>query len=145
MRDIGAEYNGTMTSTEKRLRERLAKGPPLLLDGATGTELERQGIPSELPLWSARAVIEAPQAVLAIHRAYVAAGAQALTAKVASERGVKVGRTSLKLRNPANAGPGWVTAWLRAQQGKPVAEIEAETERPGPQRGKKRVAFGVGV
>ena len=68
-----------MTDTEKRLRERLATGPPLLLDGATGTELERLGIPSELPLWSARGVIEFPETVLAIHRAYVAAGAQALT------------------------------------------------------------------
>jgi S-methylmethionine-dependent homocysteine/selenocysteine methylase len=69
-----------MTDTEKRLRERLATGPPLLLDGATGTELERLGIPSELPLWSARGLIDAPETVLAIHRAYAAAGAQALTA-----------------------------------------------------------------
>jgi S-methylmethionine-dependent homocysteine/selenocysteine methylase len=80
LRDIGAEYNGTMTNAEKRLRERLATGPPLVLDGATGTELERLGIPSELPLWSARALIEFPEAVLGIHRAYAAAGAQALTA-----------------------------------------------------------------
>ncbi len=69
-----------MTSSEKRLRERLAAGPPLVLDGATGTELERLGIPSALPLWSARGVIEAPETVLAIHRSYLAAGAQALTA-----------------------------------------------------------------
>jgi S-methylmethionine-dependent homocysteine/selenocysteine methylase len=69
-----------MTDTEMRLRERLAAGPPLLLDGATGTELERLGIPSELPLWSARGLIDAPETVLAIHRAYAAAGAQALTA-----------------------------------------------------------------
>jgi homocysteine S-methyltransferase len=69
-----------MTNTETRLRERLATGPPLILDGATGTELERRGIPSELPLWSARGLIESPETVLAIHRAYVAAGAEALTA-----------------------------------------------------------------
>ena len=69
-----------MRSTGKRLRERLAAGPPLVMDGATGTELERLGIPSELPLWSARGVIEAPETVRAIHRAYLAAGAQLLTA-----------------------------------------------------------------
>jgi S-methylmethionine-dependent homocysteine/selenocysteine methylase len=69
-----------MTKPEKQLRERLATGPPLLLDGATGTELERLGIPSELPLWSARGLIDAPETVLEIHRAYAAAGAQALTA-----------------------------------------------------------------
>ena len=68
-----------MTDSEKRLRERLATGPPLLLDGATGTELERLGIPSELPLWSARGLIDAPETVLSIHRAYAAAGAQAIT------------------------------------------------------------------
>jgi len=77
---MGAEYNGTVKDTEKRLRERLASGPPLILDGATGTELERLGIPSELPLWSAIGVIDFPETVLAIHRAYLAAGAQALTA-----------------------------------------------------------------
>jgi S-methylmethionine-dependent homocysteine/selenocysteine methylase len=69
-----------MKTAGKKLRERLAAGPPLIMDGATGTELERLGIPSELPLWSARGVIEAPETLRAIHRAYLAAGAQALTA-----------------------------------------------------------------
>jgi len=62
------------------LRERLAKGPPLLLDGATGTELERRGVPCELPLWSARALLDAPEVVAEIHAEYVAAGAEVLTA-----------------------------------------------------------------
>ena len=53
---------------------------PVLLDGATGTELERRGLRSTLPLWSAHALVEAPQAVLQVHRAYVEAGAELLTA-----------------------------------------------------------------
>jgi methionine synthase I (cobalamin-dependent) len=57
----------------ERLRRRLNDGPPLLLDSAMGTELERRGVPSGLPLWSARAL-------LAIHRDNVAAGADVLTA-----------------------------------------------------------------
>jgi S-methylmethionine-dependent homocysteine/selenocysteine methylase len=69
-----------MRDPEKKLLERLSTGPPLLLDGAMGTELERLGIPSELPLWSALGLIEAPETVREIHGAYVAAGAQALTA-----------------------------------------------------------------
>ena len=36
----------------------LKSGRPLLLDGATGTELNRRGLNTDLPLWSARAVIE---------------------------------------------------------------------------------------
>jgi len=60
--------------------DRLASGPPLVLDGATGTELERRGVRAGLPLWSTHALLEAPGAVEEIHAAYVEAGADALTA-----------------------------------------------------------------
>jgi len=53
---------------------------PILLDGATGTELTRRGVDTRLPLWSARALLDAPAAVAAIHAEYVAAGAEVLTA-----------------------------------------------------------------
>lgn len=55
-------------------------GPPLILDGAMGTELERRGFDARLPLWSAWALIEAPDLVKQIHADYVRAGAQVLTA-----------------------------------------------------------------
>lgn len=45
-----------------------------------GTELERRGAATRLPLWSARALLEAPDAVREIHRDDVAAGADILTA-----------------------------------------------------------------
>src|SRR6266851_4146244 len=61
-------------------RERLRSGRPVLLDSAMGTELERRGMRSDLPLWSARALLEAPELVLTIHRENVAAGAELLTA-----------------------------------------------------------------
>ena len=47
------------------------------LDGATGTELERRGVRSELPLWSAHALLECPDRVAEVHAEYVAAGAEA--------------------------------------------------------------------
>lgn len=59
---------------------RLIQAGPVLLDGATGTELERRGIRCELPLWSARALEEAPDAVERIHADYLDAGAEVLTA-----------------------------------------------------------------
>jgi len=62
------------------LRERLDRGPPLLLDGATGTELEARGVASELPLWSARALLTAPEVVFRIHADYAEAGAEIITA-----------------------------------------------------------------
>jgi S-methylmethionine-dependent homocysteine/selenocysteine methylase len=53
---------------------------PLILDGAMGTELQRRGVDTGLPLWSARALAEAPETVLQIHRDYLDAGADMLTA-----------------------------------------------------------------
>ncbi len=51
----------------------------LLLDGATGTELGRRGADITLPLWSARALLEAPDLLKAIHVDYLDAGAGAIT------------------------------------------------------------------
>ena len=62
------------------LATRLESGPPLLLDGATGTELERRGVATRLPLWSAAALFERPELVAQIHADYVEAGAELLTA-----------------------------------------------------------------
>ena len=47
-----------MTGPLDLLMGRLRGGEVLLLDGATGTELERRGLASELPLWSARALLD---------------------------------------------------------------------------------------
>ena len=52
----------------------------LLLDGATGSELDRRGVDVSLPLWSARALVTAPEIVAEIHRDYLLAGAGAITA-----------------------------------------------------------------
>jgi len=62
------------------LRDRLAEERPLLLDSAMGTELERRGARSQLPLWSAWALLESPSLVLAVHRDDLEAGADILTA-----------------------------------------------------------------
>jgi len=69
-----------MAGALDHLLERLQAGGPLVLDGATGTELERRGIPCDLPLWSARALFEQPDAIGRIHAAYVDAGADLITA-----------------------------------------------------------------
>ncbi|MCC6525458.1 MAG: DUF3365 domain-containing protein [Polyangiaceae bacterium] len=55
--------------------------------------------------------------------AVCAAEAQALGTQIASETGVRVGRASLRLRNPADAGPDWVAAWLRAQGERPAEGV----------------------
>ena len=69
-----------MARVPASLGERLARSAPLVLDGATGTELERRGVATTLPLWSTGALLHAPALVRRIHRDYAEAGAQALTA-----------------------------------------------------------------
>jgi S-methylmethionine-dependent homocysteine/selenocysteine methylase len=99
--------------------ERLA-GPPILLDGALGTEIERHGGDAGLPLWSARALIEAPELVARIHRGYAAAGAEVLVANTF--------RT--QARTLAHAGRAERAAELTARA---VALADAAAARaPGP-------------
>src|SRR5947199_7014029 len=59
-----------------RFREALQSGRVLLMDGAMGTELQRAGLqPGECgEFWN----LTKPEAVRAIHQAYVDAGAQCL-------------------------------------------------------------------
>ncbi len=52
----------------------------LVIDGATGTELGRRGVDISLPLWSTRALITAPDVLADVHRDYLDAGADAITA-----------------------------------------------------------------
>ena len=50
-----------------------------LLDGGTGRELQRMGAPFRQPEWSALALMEAPAAVVEVHRRYLEAGADVIT------------------------------------------------------------------
>jgi homocysteine S-methyltransferase len=59
-----------------RFVQRLAETQVVLLDGATGTELERHGVDTSTPIWSALALLEAPNVVEKIHREYLEAGAE---------------------------------------------------------------------
>ncbi len=62
------------------IRKALQSGRPFLLDAAMGTELARRGADTRPPLWSARALRDAPHLVREIHAENVAAGADVLTA-----------------------------------------------------------------
>ena len=54
-----------------------------LIDGATGSELDRRGVDTSMPLWSARALIETPEPpkiLKQVHLDYLNAGAEAIIA-----------------------------------------------------------------
>lgn len=50
-----------------------------ILDGGMGRELKRMGAPFSQPLWSAQALIEAPQLVSKAHQNFILSGAQIIT------------------------------------------------------------------
>lgn len=62
--------------TAFRFLDRLAAGRPLVLDGATGTNLQMRGLPIGTPsdLW----VLDNPEQVLALHSDFIAAGSDVI-------------------------------------------------------------------
>src|SRR5579863_4770991 len=49
-----------------------------VIDGGLATELEYQGARIDGPLWSAHVLEDEPEKLLAVHRAYIAAGAECI-------------------------------------------------------------------
>ena len=62
-----------------RIQSIIASGRPLLLDGGFGGELELRGYDISSPLWSAELMLRQPEAIVALHRDYLEAGAQCIT------------------------------------------------------------------
>jgi methionine synthase I (cobalamin-dependent) len=62
------------------LSERLASAGPLLIDGGTGTELERLGAAMVVNGWCAVAALTHPETVCQVHRSYIEAGAELIIA-----------------------------------------------------------------
>jgi len=109
-----------MSGRSRTFLERLTAPRPVLLDGPTGTELHRRGVDIALPLWSARALETAPGVLEAIHREYVDAGAEVLTACTfrTHERSLAAGgrpgrarawtRRAVEIARAASRGRAWV-------------------------------------
>jgi homocysteine S-methyltransferase len=51
----------------------------LVIDGATGSELDRRGVDCSEPLWSANANLVASKVLKEVHRHYLLNGAKAIT------------------------------------------------------------------
>ncbi|MFN5010233.1 MAG: homocysteine S-methyltransferase family protein, partial [Gammaproteobacteria bacterium] len=68
------------TTAYAALLQRLRAGEVVLLDGGVGTEIQRQGAPMSTALWCAEANMSHPYIVRDVHRTYLAAGAEVVTA-----------------------------------------------------------------
>ncbi len=60
------------------LNAKLAAGEILIIDGATGTELEARGVPMHAKAWSGAAIKTHPDAVRETHADYIRAGARVI-------------------------------------------------------------------
>ena len=98
----------------------LAAGDLILLDGATGTELQRRGAPMHSEAWCATATLTDPEILLEVHREYILAGADIITTNTFS--------TNRLMLEPAGFG-GQVreintTAVCLARQARELAAVE---------------------
>lgn len=62
------------------LKTRMGAGDIIVLDGATGTELQRRGAPMDPAAWCGPATLENDHILTAIHRDYIDAGSDVVTA-----------------------------------------------------------------
>jgi len=103
------------------IRERLGSGAPLVLDAAMGSDLDRRGLPTSLPLWSAVGLLERPDLVRLIHRENLLAGADIITTDTF--------RTTAHTLRKAGIDPARA-AELDALAVRLAAEARAEAGRP---------------
>ena len=59
-------------------QQKLENNQIVVIDGGTGSELQRQGVPMSEAAWSGLAVHSHPEVVRSVHEAYIAAGAEVI-------------------------------------------------------------------
>jgi homocysteine S-methyltransferase len=106
------------------IRERLAAGKVVFLDGAIGTELQKRGAPMDDDAWCAVATETHPHLLRAIHEDYIRAGADIITANTFSSSRVLLGlsgRADRAAPLSRRAVEIALEARERVAQGRPVA------------------------
>ena len=92
------------------LRQRIASGSPLLLDGGLATSLEARGFDLDHGLGSARLLDQDPGAILDVHRAFVAAGAECVITATYQAPASPTARLELAVRLARESGARFVAA-----------------------------------
>ena len=127
---------------------RLRAAAPLVLDGGLATELEARGFDLDDPLWSARLLIEAPEAVRDVHASYVAAGAELVIAATyqatfdgLAARGFTRGEAERLLRLAVELARESQASWVAASVGPYGAALANGAEYTGDYSGMDRAAL----
>ncbi|MEM8627564.1 MAG: homocysteine S-methyltransferase family protein [Pseudomonadota bacterium] len=77
------------------IERELAAGRQIILDGGTGTELERRGVAMNDGAWCGAATVDALATLQAVHRDYIDAGAQVITANTFASSRIMLARAGL--------------------------------------------------
>ncbi len=88
------------------IENELEAGKIIVIDGATGTELEHRGAPMHEKAWCAMATATNPELLRAVHEDYIHAGARVITANTFS--------TNRNMLEPAGLGSRFVELNRRA-------------------------------
>ena len=80
---------------------------PFVMDGATGTELQKRGMPTGV--CTEQWILEHPEVLLELQRAYVAAGADVLTAPTFGANPASLARFGLEDKIALRLGEGLLT------------------------------------
>ena len=82
------------------LADRLDAGEVLILDGATGTELERRGVPMSEAAWCGLASLEHGDVLSDVHHDYIEVGADIITANTFASSRLMLGLAGAEDRVP---------------------------------------------
>jgi len=107
-----------MTDAMAVVTRKLMEGDAVVLDGATGTELQKRGVPMDDGAWCAVATATHPDQLRSIHEDYIRAGADIVTANTFAsarhlleragigERTAELNRLAVRLAREAAARAG---------------------------------------
>ncbi|HXV24256.1 MAG TPA: homocysteine S-methyltransferase family protein [Alphaproteobacteria bacterium] len=102
----------------EKLKQRLEAGEVIILDGATGTELQRRGAPMDPAAWSGPATLQNDKLLTEIHADYIRAGAEVITANTFASSRLMLSRAGYGDR-VEEINRRTVEAALRARDGTP--------------------------
>jgi methionine synthase I (cobalamin-dependent) len=102
----------------ERLKERLAAGDTIILDGPTGTELQRRGARMDPAAWCGPATLENERLLEAIHTDYIAAGADVVTANTFASSRLMLAKAGLS-KSVREINKRAIEAALRARDAAP--------------------------
>ncbi|MEL6196740.1 MAG: homocysteine S-methyltransferase family protein [Pseudomonadota bacterium] len=97
------------------------QAPFVLLDGGMGQELIRRSSAPPSPLWSAKVMLDEPEIVAAVHRDFIAAGAEVITLNTYAATPRRLARLGAPgLTEELHARAIEVALQARAEAGRPV-------------------------